>query len=178
MRHVGPTRVELATRTIFNLLGPLSNPAGVAAQVVGVFDRAWIEPLAQVLGNLGTRRAWVVHGADGLDELTTTGPTHVAELKEGKVRVFEVTPADAGLATARAEDLKGGDAAANAAALRAVLDGKAGPLRDVVLLNAAAGLVVAGRADSLADGARTAAEAIDSGRARAALDALVRISNG
>jgi len=177
MRHVGPARVELGTRTIFNLLGPLSNPAGVSAQVVGVFDRVWVEPLAHVLKNLGTARAWVVHGSDGLDELTTTGPTHVAELRDGAVRLFEVVPGDAGLPVARPADLKGADAETNAAALRAALGGEAGPLRDVVLLNASAGLVVAGRAADLAEATAIAAESIDSGRAAAALKTLVRVSN-
>jgi anthranilate phosphoribosyltransferase len=177
MRHVGPTRVELGTRTVFNLLGPLSNPAGARRQLIGVFAARWVEPLARVLGRLGTERAWVVHGSDGLDELTTTGPSQVAELRDGAVRAFEVSPEDAGLPVARPEDLRGGDAETNAAALAALLGGAPGPYRDIVLLNAAAALIVAGRAESLADGARTAAEAIDGGRARAALDRLVAITN-
>jgi anthranilate phosphoribosyltransferase len=177
MRHVGPTRVELGTRTVFNLLGPLSNPAGALRQLIGVFAARWVEPLARVLGRLGTERAWVVHGSDGLDELTTTGPSQVAELRDGAVRAFEVSPEDAGLPVARPEDLRGGDAETNAAALAALLGGAPGPYRDIVLLNAAAALIVAGRAESLADGARTAAEAIDGGRARAALDRLVAITN-
>src|SRR5439155_3640220 len=123
MRHVGPTRVELGTRTIFNLLGPLSNPAGTRRQIVGVFAPAWVEPLAQVLGNLGAERAWVMHGSDGLDELTTTGSSRVAECLDGKVRSFEVTPEQVGLQRARPEDLRGGDAASNARALRDLLGG-------------------------------------------------------
>jgi len=146
MKNVGPTRVELATRTIFNLLGPLSNPAGVKRQMVGVFSRQWVNPLAQVLKNLGSESVWVVHGSDGLDEITLTGPTSVAALENGTIRTFEVTPEDAGLGRSAAGSLKGGDADANAAALRGVLDGKPSPYRDVALLNAAAALIVAGRA--------------------------------
>lgn len=176
MRHVGPTRQELGTRTLFNLLGPLSNPAGARYQVVGVFDRRWIEPLARVLGNLGSARVWVVHGADGLDELTTTGPTAVAELKDGRVHAFEVTPDDAGLPQTDLSALIGGDAATNAAAIADVLGGAAGPLRDIVLLNAAAALVVAGRAAGLREGVAVAGRAIDKGHARAALDRLIEIT--
>src|SRR6202163_4471678 len=149
MKNVGPTRVELGTRTIFNLLGPLSNPAGVKRQMVGVFARSWIEPLAKVLGALGSERAWVVHGSDGLDEVTTSGPTYVAELDKGKVKTFEVTPEDAGLKRSNPEQLRGGEAAMNAAALRAVLEGMPGPYRDVALMNAGATLVVAGKAKNI-----------------------------
>jgi len=177
MRHVGPTRVELGTRTIFNLLGPLSNPAKVRRQVIGVFSPDWVEPLAKVLGDLGHEHAWVVHGADGLDELSTTGPSRVAELKDGAVRCFEVAPADAGVPTGRLEDLKGGDAAVNAAALTALLAGEPSAYRDIVVLNAAAALIVADRAGDLMDGARLAAEAIDSGRARGTLARLVAVTN-
>ena len=177
MRHVGPARVELGTRTIFNLLGPLSNPAGVKRQFTGAFARQWLVPMARALGNLGCEATWVVHGADGLDEMTTTGPSHVAALENGAVREFEVVPEDAGLPRARPEDLKGGAPDHNAAALRALLDGGKGPYRDVVVLNAAAALVVAGMASDLADGAARAADAIDSGKAKAALDRLVAISN-
>ncbi|NBC31380.1 MAG: anthranilate phosphoribosyltransferase [Alphaproteobacteria bacterium] len=170
MRHVGPTRVELGTRTIFNLLGPLSNPAGVRRQLLGVFSPDWLEPLARVLGQLGAERAWVVHGADGLDELTTTGPTDVAEWRDGAVRRFAVSPEDAGLPRARPDTLRGGDAETNAAALKALLGGAPGPYRDIVLLNAAAALIIADRVETLADGARLAAQLIDGGHARAALD--------
>jgi anthranilate phosphoribosyltransferase len=176
MRHVGPTRVELGTRTIFNLLGPLSNPAGVKRQLVGVFSPEWVEPLAHVLKGLGTEAAWVVHG-DGLDELTTAGPTRVAELRDGKVRSFELSPEDAGLPRAAAADLKGGDAVRNAEALRAVLDGVKGPYRDIVLLNAGAAILVAGKADSLKGGIAAAEASIDSGKARAALTKLAEVSN-
>ncbi|MGB8818490.1 MAG: anthranilate phosphoribosyltransferase [Rhizobiaceae bacterium] len=176
MKHVGPTRVELGVRTIFNLLGPLSNPAGVKRQLLGVFSPEWVEPLAHVLNDLGCEAAWVVHG-DGLDEMTLTGATNVAELKNGKVRLFEVTPGDAGLPRAAHEDLKGGDAEYNAKALRDLLDGAPGAYRDITLLNAAAALIVAGRAATLKDGVAQAAQSIDSGRAKAALDTLVTVSN-
>ncbi len=177
MRHVGGPRVELGTRTIFNLLGPLSNPANTRRQVVGVFADRWVEPVAEVLGRLGAEHAWVVHGSDGLDELTTTGPTKVAEFKGGAVRVFSVTPEDAGLERARPEQLKGGDAAVNAAALRAVLGGEAGAYRDIVVLNAAAALVVAGKADGLAAAARLAGQAIDQGEALRVLERMITITN-
>ncbi len=177
MRHVGPTRVELGTRTIFNLLGPLSNPARVKRQVVGVFSRDWVEPLARVLKELGHERAWVVHGADGLDELSTTGASFVAELNDGEVRTFEVSAADAGLPEARLENLKGGDAAHNAKALRALLNGEPGPFRDVVLYGSAAALIVAGKAADLREGVAAAAAAVDSGRAKQVLERLVAITN-
>ncbi len=177
MRHVAGTRVELGTRTIFNLLGPLANPAGVKRQLMGVFAPEWIEPLANVLGRLGSSFAWVVHGSDGLDELTTTGPTLVAEWDGGRVRRFEVTPEDAGLSRSRPEDLKGGDPAHNAAAIRAVLAGTPGPFRDATVLSAAGALLVAGRVATLREGAGLAAQAIDSGAAAATLARLVEITN-
>ena len=178
MRHVGAARVELGTRTIFNLLGPLSNPAGVKRQLLGVFSRSWLEPLAQVLRNLGSERVWVVHGSDGLDEMTTTGPTHVIALDQGQIRSFEVSPEDAGLPRADAASLKGGDPAHNAAALRRVLSGETGPYRDIAVLNAAGALVVAGPAADLREGAAMAAAAIDDGRAAATLARLVKASVG
>lgn len=177
MRNVGPTRVELGTRTIFNLMGPLSNPAGAKRQLLGVFARQWVEPLAHVLKRLGSEAAWIVHGSDGLDEITTTGPTSVAQLKDGEVTVFEVTPEDAGLPRAKPEDLKGGDAQANAAAIHALFDGSKGAYRDIVLLNAAAALIVAGKVATLKDGVALAAQGIDSGGARMALQRLVAITN-
>jgi anthranilate phosphoribosyltransferase len=177
MKHVGPTRVELGTRTIFNLLGPLSNPAGVKRQMVGVFSKQWVEPLAHVLKNLGSERAFVVHGSDGLDEITTSGPTFVASLEKGGVQTFEITPEAVGLARVKPDALKGGDAAANAAALRDVLTGKKSAFRDVALLNAAAALVVAGRAKDLKAGAALAQKSIDSGEAEGALGRLIAISN-
>jgi anthranilate phosphoribosyltransferase len=176
MRHVAGPRAELGVRTIFNLLGPLSNPAGVSRQLMGVFSRAWLRPLAETLGRLGAERAWVVHGSDGLDELTVTGPSQVAAWEEGRVREFTISPEDAGLAIGSPAALKGGDAAENAAALRAVLDGIGGPYRNAVLLNAAAALVIAGRAGTLREGAEIAARAIDEGAAKAALEALVAIT--
>jgi anthranilate phosphoribosyltransferase len=177
MKNVAATRIELGTRTIFNLLGPLSNPAGVKRQMVGVFSRQWIEPLAEVLKNLGTERAWVVHGSDGLDEITTTGPTSIAALEDGKVRVFEISPEEVGLAKARPEDLRGGDAEANAAALLEVLKGKKGPHRDIAVINAGAALVVAGRAATLKDGVALATKAVDSGEAEGRLGRLIAVSN-
>ncbi|MCA1497539.1 MULTISPECIES: anthranilate phosphoribosyltransferase [Bradyrhizobium] len=176
MKNVGPTRVELATRTIFNLLGPLSNPAGVKRQMVGVFSRQWVQPLAQVLKNLGSDSAWVVHGSDGLDEITLTGPTFVSALHNGEIRNFEVTAEEAGLPRCEAGALKGGDADANAIALQSVLDGKPSPYRDVALLNAAAALVVAGRAKDLKEGVAIGVRSIDSGAANAKLKHLVTIS--
>jgi anthranilate phosphoribosyltransferase len=178
MRHVGPTRVELGTRTVFNLLGPISNPAGTKRQLVGVFSRDWVEPLAHVFKNLGAERVWVVHGSDGLDELTTTGPSHVAELKDGEVATYEVSPGDAGLPLAGAADLKGGDAQFNADAIRSVLAGVKTPFRDIVAYTTAAALLIADKVADLKEGAAMAQDAIDSGRAKIALDTLVRITNG
>jgi anthranilate phosphoribosyltransferase len=178
MRHVAGARVELGTRTIFNLLGPLANPASARRQLMGVFAKDWVEPLAHVLGQLGAERAWVVHGSDGLDEITTTGPSQVAELRDGKVSCFEVTPEQAGLPKARLKDLRGADAETNAQAVRALLTGAPGPFRDIVLLNAAAALIVAGRVDDLRAGVARAAEAIDSGAADAVLGRLAAITGG
>lgn len=178
MKNVGPTRVELATRTIFNLLGPLSNPAGVKRQMVGVFSKQWVQPLAQVLKNLGSDSVWVVHGSDGLDEITLTGPTSVAALENGNIRTFEVTPEDAGLTRSGPGSLKGGDADANAVALRSVLEGKPSAYRDVALLNAAAALIVAGKAKDLKEGVAIGTKALDSGAAAAKLKHLVAVSNG
>src|SRR5215469_5195586 len=176
MKHVGPTRVELGTRTIFNLLGPLSNPAGVKRQMVGVFSRQWVEPLAHVLKNLGSERAFVVHGSDGLDEITIAGPTAVASLDNGEVKTFDIAPEDVGLKRAKADDLRGGDAEHNAKALLAVLKGQRGAYRDVALLNAAAALVVAGKAADLKGGVALAEKSIDSGEAEGALERLVVVS--
>ncbi|MFQ5970696.1 MAG: anthranilate phosphoribosyltransferase [Alphaproteobacteria bacterium] len=177
MRNVAGVRVELGTRTLFNLLGPLSSPALVKRQMVGVFAREWIEPLAQVLGNLGLERAWVMHGEGGLDEMTTTGTTYVAELDDGRVRSFEITPEEVGLPRARLEDIKGGDAEHNAAAMRLMLDGERGPFRDVVLYTSAGALIVAGKATNLEEGLAMATDAIDSGAAKRKLERLVEITN-
>ena len=177
MRHVAGPRVELATRTVFNLLGPICNPSGVKRQLTGVFSKEWVEPVAQTLGQLGSERAWVMHGSDGTDELTTTGPSFVSELKDGKGTNFEVSPEDAGLPIADAADLKGGDAAYNADAIHVLLDGEPSAYRDVVLFNAAAALLVADKVDNLTDGVALAGEAVDSGKAKATLAKLVEITN-
>ena len=177
MRHVVPVRAAMGIRTIFNILGPLSNPAGVKRQFSGAFDRALIEPMAMVLGNLNSEAAWIVHGADGMDEITTTDVTHVAALSDGKVRTFDITPEDAGLPRASLDDLKGGDGDQNAAAIEGLVDGKPGPYRDIVLFNAAASLIVAGKASDLRDGVAEAARSIDDGAARASLDKMVDITN-
>lgn len=177
MKHVAEVRTELGTRTIFNLLGPLSNPAGVRRQVVGVFAARWVEPFAETLRNLGSERALIVHG-DGLDELTTTGVSYVAELADGKIRTYEITPEEAGLPRATRADLKGGEPAENAEAIRRLLDGAPGAYRDIVLLNAAAAFIVAEKAESLAEGTALAARAIDGGAAKATLAKLVAVSNG
>jgi anthranilate phosphoribosyltransferase len=177
MKNVAATRVELGTRTIFNLLGPLSNPAGVRRQMVGVFSRQWTQPLAQVLKNLGAERVWVVHGSDGLDEITTAGPTSVAALENGTVTSFEISPEEVGLPRVKPEHLRGGDAEANANALRGVLEGTNSAFRDVALFNAAAALVVAGKANTLKEGLHLAVHAVDSGEAEGRLDRLIVISN-
>ncbi|MCF8720493.1 anthranilate phosphoribosyltransferase [Nitrospina gracilis] len=177
MKHAADVRRELGFRTLFNLLGPLTNPAGVKAQVVGVFDAKWAEPLASVLDKLGCRHAFVVHGEDGLDEITLTGPTKIAELKDGKVNAYVLNPQDLGLTLCRAEDLKGGDAEDNAELVRGVLAGVPGPKRDIVLLNAAAAIVAAGRAEDLKAGIDVARQSIDSGAARQKLEDLCRLSN-
>jgi anthranilate phosphoribosyltransferase len=178
MRHFAAVRADLGIRTIFNLLGPLSNPAGVKRLLVGVFAPDWLEPLARVLGNLGAERAWLVHGSDGLDEITTTGPTRVVAIEDGTVRDFEIAPEDVGLPRARLADLRGGDPAHNAAALRGVLKGDRNAYRDIAVFNAAAALVVAGVARDLATGVGLAERALDGGGAAIALDRLARASNG
>jgi anthranilate phosphoribosyltransferase len=177
MKYVQPARRELRLRTVFNLLGPLTNPARASAQVVGVYSADLVEKLAEALSMLGLRRALVVHGSDGLDEITITGPTRIAEVRDGNVRSYEVTPEEFGLKRAPIEDLSGGDAAENAAIIREILRGKRSPRRDVVLLNAAAALVAAGRASHLAEALPLAAPSIDSGAAANKLDALVRFTN-
>ena len=177
MKNVGATRVELGTRTIFNLLGPLSNPAGVRRQMIGVFSKHWTEPLAHVLKNLGAECVWVVHGSDGLDEITTSGPTSVTALEAGAIRSFEISPENVALAKVKPESLRGGDAESNAKAVEDVLEGKKTPFRDVAILNAAAALVVAGKAKDLKAGVGIAAHAIDSGEAEGRLDRLIVVSN-
>ena len=178
MRHAGPARRELGVRTAFNLLGPLTNPAGVARQVIGVPRPELTDLLARVLGELGSVRAWVVHGADGVDEISTTGYTKVSELRDGRVMTFYVHPAEFGLERAEPAALRVADVAESVAAARAVLTGAPGPAREFVLANAAAGLVVAERAASLREGVAMGAAALDTGRAAAALEAMVRASRG
>ena len=177
MRHAGPARRELAVATVFNFLGPLANPAGVRRQLVGTSDRAMAETMLEVLAATGSQRAMVVHGRDGLDELSTTGPTDVWELRDGNTRRYAVDPADLGLSPATADDLVGGDAEVNAQCLRRVLDGQPGPHRDIVTLNAAAALVVAGVSDSLGDGLEAAARSIDDGQAGQVLEQFIAVSN-
>ena len=177
LRHVSPIRQELGFRTIFNLLGPLANPAGAQRQVLGVYDSRWVEPLARVLGALGSERAWVVHG-QGLDELSTTGSSHIAEWRDGGVRLFHITPEAVGLPVAALADLKGGDPEFNAQAIRDLLAGTRGAYRDVVLLNAAAALLVAETVETLREGVELAGRVIDDGRAAQALERLVKASHG
>lgn len=177
MKHVGPVRVELGTRTIFNILGPLSNPAGVTRQVVGAFSSHLLAPMAETLGALGSTKVWAVHGQDGLDEITTTSETVVIELKDGALRRFSLSPEDAGLARAKPEALKGGDADVNAQALTAVLNGEKTAYRDIAILNAAAALVVADKAETIKDGVQIASKAVDSGAAKDVLARLVAASN-
>jgi anthranilate phosphoribosyltransferase len=178
MKTWAPVRGELGIRSLFNLLGPLANPARVRRQVVGVYSDRWVEPVAEALSNLGCAHGWVVHGSDGMDELTTTGPTMVAEVAGGGVSVFRIQPEDVGLKRASLDDLKGGDAVENAEALRSVLEGAEGAYRDIVVLNAGAALVVGDMAANLEQGVAGAQAAIDDGRAKAKLDDLVAITNG
>jgi anthranilate phosphoribosyltransferase len=177
MRHVGPTRVELGTRTVFNLLGPLSNPAGVRRQVTGVFSKAWVEPLAHVLKTLGSEACWICHGEGGVDEIVPSGTTWVAALKDGEVQQFELTPEDAGIERSKLADLKGGDAAENAFALKAVLEGKPSAFADAALMTAGAALIVAGKADTIRHGVNLARKSISSGAASEVLARLVEVSN-
>jgi anthranilate phosphoribosyltransferase len=177
MKYVGPTRVELGTRTIFNLLGPLSNPAGVKKQVTGVFSKAWVEPLAHVLKNLGSEACWICHGEGGLDEIVPSGTTWISELKNGKITSFEVTPETVGLKRSKLEDLKGGDAAQNATALRAVLQGEKSAFRDAVVMTTGAALLMDSKAKNYTEGTRMAEKAIDNGSALASLEKLIKVSN-
>mgnify|MGYP000911172792 CR=1 FL=1 len=176
MRHVGPARTELGTRTVFNLLGPLTNPASVRRQLTGAFSTEWIRPMAEVLRDLGSDAAWLVHGGDGTDELSIAGESAVAALKDGEISEFTVTPEDAGLSRHPFEAIIGGEPAQNAAAFRALLDGEAGAYRDAVLLNSAAALLIAGKASDLREGAAMAAESIDSGAAKSRLAKLAEIT--
>ncbi len=173
MRHVGPSRRELGTRTIFNILGPITNPAGVRRQLTGVFADPLRVPIAKALGDLGSERAWVVHGAEGIDEISISGPTRVAALEDGCVHEFQITPGDAGLESHPPDAIAGGTAELNASRLRSLLDGEPGGFRDAALLNAAASLVIAGRATSLREGVDAGAHSIDSGAAR---NVLLRVA--
>ena len=177
MRFVGPSRVEMGVRTIFNLLGPLSNPAGAKRQLVGVFDPVWAMPFAKTLKTLGSEFVWVVYGEGGLDEISTLGETKVVEVKDGAIREFTLTPEEVGIKRATIEDIRGGTGDDNAKALTALLEGEHGAYRDIVLMNAGAGLLVAGKVDSYEDGIALAAETIDNGKALAALKKLVEVSN-
>lgn len=177
MKYVGPVRAKLATRSIFNLLGPLCNPASAKRQLMGVFSKAWLPHLAHAFSNLGSERAWVVHGADGLDELSTSGVNDISELRDGKIRNFELAPEEIGLARADINDFRGGGPDENAKALESLLDGEKSPYRDVVLFNAAAALTVAGDSDDIRDSLHRATEALDSGEAKRRLELLVSVSN-
>jgi anthranilate phosphoribosyltransferase len=176
MRHAAAVRQGLKLRTIFNLLGPLLNPAHTKRQLIGAYSQSWLEHIAEVMSRAGATHIWAVHGADGMDELSTTGPSHVVELRDGKVTSFEVHPSDAGLSIARPEDLIGGSPEDSAVAMRALLQGKKGAFRDIVLFNSAAAFIIAGRAKDLKEGVALAEASIEEGRAKAALDALVEAS--
>ena len=177
MRNVGPTRIEMGTRTIFNILGPMSNPAGVKRQLIGVFSRDWIRPMAEALKTLGSEKVWVVHGSDGTDEITSTGPTYIAALENGVISEFEISPDQAGIPVATLADLKGGEIVENAAALTALLNGAPGSYRDVVLFNAAAALMIAGKVADFSNGVELAAQSIDDGHAKEKLQQLIEITN-
>ncbi|MCV6600555.1 MAG: anthranilate phosphoribosyltransferase [Cohaesibacter sp.] len=177
MRFVGPSRVEMGIRTIFNLLGPLSNPAGVKRQLIGVFDPHWLMPFAQTLQNLKSDMAWIVHGASGLDEISITGESQIIQLKDGEITQFTLSPKDVDLPEATLDDIRGGTGDENALALRAVLSGEAGPYRNIVVMNAAAGLLIGDKVDTYRDGIAMAQETIDSGAAQKALENLVQVSN-
>ncbi len=177
MRFVGPSRVEMGIRTIFNLLGPLANPANVKHHLIGVFDPQWLEPFAQTLKNLESKMAWIIHGEGGLDEISTLGETQIVQLKDGEITRFTISPEDVGLPRAKMEDIRGGTGDANAVALRAILSGEKGPYRDIVVMNAAAGLLIGGKVDSYADGVELAQQIIDNGGALNALNKLVAVSN-
>jgi anthranilate phosphoribosyltransferase len=177
MRHVGKVRSQIKTRTIFNLLGPLASPARVKHQLVGIYDRKWLRPYAEALKALGSSRALVVHGADGLDEVTITDVTYFASLENGQITEGQIAPEDAGLGRAQLADIKGGSAGDNAAALKRLFGGEKGPYRDIVLLNAGAALMVSGRAKDVKEGVMLAAQALDGGAAKRKLDALIDASN-
>jgi len=176
-KYVGPVRVEMGIRTVFNILGPLCNPAGVRRYLIGVFSQDWVRPMAEVLNKLGCERAWVVYGADGLDELSTTGPNYICEVRDGQVSEFKISPEEAGIASAKLEYLKGGEGDYNAERLRALLNGQRDAYRDIVLFGAGAAQVIAGKVDNITEGVAKAAEAIDTGAAKDALKQLVAVTN-
>jgi len=178
MKHVAEVRRALKTRTIFNLVGPLTNPANVKRHLIGVYELEWLGPMAEVLKHLGSEAAWLAHGQDGMDEITTTAPTDIVELRHGAVRHFALTPEQLGLPRAQLDNLKGGDAAHNAAELKKLLQGEPGPYRDIVLLNASAALAVAGKYEDLPHGLARAADTIDNGHAQRTLEKLVALTNG
>jgi anthranilate phosphoribosyltransferase len=177
MKYVGPVRQRLKVRTIFNILGPLSNPANVKKQLIGVFDKKWLEPMAETLRNLGSERALLVNGSDGFDELTTTGASYVAELNNGNIKTYEINPVKLGLKLSKFDDLIGADPKHNAKKIINLLEGEKGPYRDIVLLNSAAALYVDGRVKNLKDGISMSENSIDNGNAKIALNNLVRTSN-
>ena len=177
MKYVGPVRQRLKVRTIFNILGPLSNPANVKKQLIGVFDKKWLEPMAETLRNLGSQRALLVNGSDGFDELTTTGASYVAELNNGNIKTYEINPVKLGLKLSKFDDLIGADPKHNAKKIINLLEGEKGPYRDIVLLNSAAALYVDGRVKNLKDGISMSENSIDNGNAKIALNNLVRTSN-
>ena len=177
MKYVGPVRQKLKIRTIFNILGPLSNPANVKKQLLGVFDKKWIRPMAETLKNLGSQRALLVNGSDGFDELTTTGISYVAELNNNKIKTYEINPEDLGIKLSNFEDLIGGNPEHNAKKIMNLLGGVKFPYRDIVLLNSAAALYVDGKVDNLKDGISLSENSIDNGKAKIALKNLIRISN-
>ena len=177
MRHVGPARKSLGIRTLFNMLGPMSNPAGAKRMLLGVCDDSWRHPMAEALRDLGAEHIWVVHGADGLDEISTTGPTFVSEIKDGSVSVFVVTPQDYGISPSTMDAIRGGKPAENAKALSDLLNGQKSPYRDIVLLNSGAALMIAGHAKNIPQGIDLAANSIDQGAAKAALDKLIELTN-
>ncbi len=177
MRHVASARASLGMRTLFNLLGPMSNPAGAKRQLIGVFDKKWSKPMAEALRDLGSEHVWIVHGHDGLDEITTTGKTYVTELKDGKIKSFTIKPEDFGIPKAKIEDLRGGNSEVNAEAIMAILNGREGAYRDIVILNAAATLLVGGLVDTMEDGIERAKKSIDDGAAYKALAALIRATH-
>ena len=177
MKFVGPTRKKLGVRTIFNLLGPLSNPARVKRQIMGVYDKRWLEPIARTLKDLGSKKAWIISGSDGMDEITTTGISYISELNEGRIKNFEFNPQDYGINLSSNEDLRGGNPKYNADKIRSLLDGEIGPFRDIVVLNSGVALFVSGITTSIEEGIEISKESIDKGKALTSMRKLIEISN-